>query len=305
MLAVGEDRQHGGNDGYDDSPSTHYSWDETVPNHAAVRAGDRVVLWDKHTLLGASSIESIEEGRRSKKFHSCPKCDKAGIKERKTLKPRFRCHGCGATFDHPDTHSRRVRTYRSRHDVGWVDLAGTLSASELRALCTHPRSQLSIRALDWPRFEEAIRRTDPTVKLTVAEARSGRITGGHRPTTTRVRIGQATFRSRLLQQFGDVCAFTGRAPRPTLEAGHLYRYAEQGSHHDDGGLMLRRDVHRLFDLGQLAVDPRTMKIDVSPDLRGFPAYASLQGKDLQVPTQAGHRRWLAEHWRLHRETGGP
>ena len=35
-LTVGEDRQHGGNDGYDDSPSSHYSWDETVPNHAAV-----------------------------------------------------------------------------------------------------------------------------------------------------------------------------------------------------------------------------------------------------------------------------
>lgn len=34
-LAVSGRRQHGGNDGYDDNPSSHYSWDSTVPNHAA------------------------------------------------------------------------------------------------------------------------------------------------------------------------------------------------------------------------------------------------------------------------------
>ncbi len=76
MLAVGDDRQHGGNDGYDDSPSTHYSWDETAPNHGAIRRGDRIATWDKHTLLGISSIESIEKGRLLKQFHSCPDCEK-------------------------------------------------------------------------------------------------------------------------------------------------------------------------------------------------------------------------------------
>lgn len=56
MLAVGEDRQHGGNDGYDDSPFTHYSWDDTVPNHGAVRPGDRLAIWNKRTLLGISTV---------------------------------------------------------------------------------------------------------------------------------------------------------------------------------------------------------------------------------------------------------
>ncbi len=304
MLAVEGDRQHGGNDGYDDSPSTHYSWDETVPNHGAVRRGDRIALWDKHTLLGISTIESIEVGRSVKQFHSCRACGKAGIKERKTKTPRYRCHGCGSTFSRPRTRSREVTTFRSRHDVAWIDLPGTLPAPDLRALCVHPRSQLSIRPLDWARFEQAIRDVDPTVRFTVTDVRSGEIAGGHRPATARVRVGQAAFRNRLLEQFGDVCALTGPAPRQVLEAAHLYRYADRGRHHDDGGFLLRRDVHRLFDLGQIAVDPGTMRIDVGNDLLPFADYARLQGMTLRVPAMNGHRRWLQEHWRLHR-TGRP
>lgn len=61
-----------------------------------------------------------------------------------------------------------------------------------------------------------------------------------------------------------------------LEAAHLYRYADSGRHHDDGGFLLRRDVHRLFDLGHIAVDPRTMRIDIGDDLLPFDDYARLQ-----------------------------
>ena len=115
--------------------------------------------------------------------------------------------------------------------------------------------------------------------------------------SVRVRLGQAEFRRRMLEEFETDCAFTGRAPLSMLEACHLYSYAAVGEHHDHGGLILRRDVHRLFDLGQVAVNPETMTIDVSDELRGFPTYASLAGRKLGVlettprPTLA--RRTLA------------
>ena len=64
LMAVGENRQHGGNDGCDDEPDTHYSWDRTVNNHAALKAGDAVALWDKKQLLGVSTIEEIETYRQ-------------------------------------------------------------------------------------------------------------------------------------------------------------------------------------------------------------------------------------------------
>ena len=89
-----------------------------------------------------------------------------------------------------------------------------------------------------------------------ARAESWFEANGHRQTLTRVRIGQAAFRKQLLDQFGEVCALTGPCPAEVLEAGHLYSYSKLGRHHKHGGLLLRRDVHALFDRGRLAVDPR-------------------------------------------------
>ena len=59
----GERRQHGGNVGYEDLPSSSYSWDNTVANFASPVPGEGIVIWDGDTLLGASVIEKIIEGR--------------------------------------------------------------------------------------------------------------------------------------------------------------------------------------------------------------------------------------------------
>src|SRR5688572_20810641 len=90
-LAVGDGRQHGGNDGYDDDPAVYYSWDDRVPNHSGPSEGDAIVLWNKRHLLGASIIDAIELGVAKKTLYTCPLCGRAGIKERKTLRPAFKC----------------------------------------------------------------------------------------------------------------------------------------------------------------------------------------------------------------------
>ena len=300
MLAAGDDRQHGGNDGYDDEPAIHYSWDSTVPNHRAVTAGDKIAIRNKRILLGASVVEEIETHETTKPLYGCPACGLAGIKPRKTLSPRFKCYKCKEVFDEPSSTDEPVTTYRSRHDVGWIDLGGCLSGAELRALCVHPTSQLSLRQLRWPSFRAAVARSVQHERLTVLDAREMPPRGGHRQVAVRVRRGQATFRKQLLEELGPTCAFTGPAPPSALEAGHLYSYATVGEHHEHGGFLLRRDVHRLFDLGHLAVDPQTMTVDVAQSLLEFPAYASLAGRRLEVPVKATHKRWLADHWREHR-----
>ncbi len=158
VLAAGEDRQHGGNDGYDDAEAAYYSWDSTVPNHSKLAAGDVIVLWDKRTLLGASVIEQIEHGREVKRRYSCPSCGKASLKRRKTKIPLWKCFKCGDTFDPATTIDEEVRTYRSQHAACWTDLADCLSGAELRALCRDPRSQLSLRQLRWQDFCRAVDR---------------------------------------------------------------------------------------------------------------------------------------------------
>jgi ribosomal protein S27AE len=108
VLAAGEERQHAGNDGYDDHPSTHYSWDSTVPNCGRIAAGDLIVLWDKQHLLGASVIESVSATPSRKRRHRCTKCGLASFKERKTKRPRYLCFKCGSEFDAQDSRDHDV-----------------------------------------------------------------------------------------------------------------------------------------------------------------------------------------------------
>jgi predicted RNA-binding Zn-ribbon protein involved in translation (DUF1610 family) len=302
LMTVGDDRQHGGNAGYDDQADVYYTWDSTVPNHAQVRTGDPIAIWDKDRLLGISVIEEIEEETKEKLLFKCPHCGKAGIKARQTLAPRFKCYKCKTVFDTPDAQTATVTGYRSRHDAAWTSLENLLSGADLRQLCQSPKSQLSMRPLRWDAFQDAVstRGAERAVDRVIQRAPDLAFPQGHILEIVRVRRGQRQFREHLLDAQGETCAFTGEAPARVLEAGHLYSYAELGVHHEHGGLLLRRDVHRLFDDGWLAVDPGTLKVDVSVNLETFPQYASLHDRQLHTPLRDPQVEWLARHWAEHR-----
>ncbi|MGC5387267.1 HNH endonuclease signature motif containing protein [Micromonospora chalcea] len=85
-----------------------------------------------------------------------------------------------------------------------------------------------------------------------------------------------------------------------MEAAHLYSYAAVGQHHDDGGFLLRRDVHRLFDQGDIAVDPRTLTVSLRDELLRYPSYAPLHGQPLATKLERGQVAWIEKHWRQHR-----
>ena len=159
-------------------------------------------------------------------LHRCPECGLAGIKARKRLTPRFKCYKCTATFDVPISRTEPVTAFRSEHDVGWVDLPGLLSGPDLRALCVHPASQLSIRPLRWNDFVAAVSRTSTGEVLTPLRSRAGRLAGGHKNVAVRIRLGQAELSSADARGVRGGLRFTGPAPLSTLEACHLYSYAE-------------------------------------------------------------------------------
>jgi ribosomal protein L37AE/L43A len=306
-LSVGDDRQRGNNDGYDDKPDTHYSWDSTVPNHSSVAPGDFLALWDRRTLLGVSVINQIEVALEPKNLRSCPFCGKADIKARKYLEPVWRCNKCRREFDLPVTHEVDVKTYRSDHAASWVDLRGSLLGPELRRLCKSEKSQLSIRSLRWEDFRRAIETSMGNHPLDIVDSTSesvaaGSIADGFKLVTDRARIGQQAFRTRLFEEQDSVCAFSGIAPPAALEAAHLYSYAETGRHYSKGGLLVRRDIHRLFDDGQIAVSPNTHLVDVAEAILRYPVYAELNGRPLRVPLTETHWEWLALHWHNHQES---
>ncbi|MGW2397054.1 HNH endonuclease [Kitasatospora sp. NPDC001664] len=302
VLALGDDRSHGGNDGYDDDPASHYSWDETVPNHGNLNKGDVIVLWDAKSLIGISVIESIDTKRAPKLRYTCPTCGKADFKGRKKKTPTYLCNQCGAEFDEANSRTEQVMTYRSNHAAGWQAMPGALTGNQLRALCDSPKSQLSMRRMEWAKLKAAIEATTGVeAAVTVTEA-TLELVGGHRTSTARVRIGQGAFRTALLERYKDNCAFTGPAPKAVLEAAHLYSYAATGKHNAGAGLLLRRDVHRLFDMGFIAVHPVTHTMDLAAELLAYETYAPLHQQKVLAELGKDHIRFLAEHWDIHRGT---
>ncbi|CCH30016.1 hypothetical protein BN6_27040 [Saccharothrix espanaensis DSM 44229] len=301
MLAAGTGQKRYSNDGYDDAPAAHYSWDSEVDNAKLPQVGDVIVLWDKKGLLGASVIEKIVTGEGRKVQNRCPYCGMTSINLRKVKTPRYRCYECTRTFEEPDVEQLDVTTYRTHHEIAWVDLAGELTSDQLRELCKLPKSQQSIRELDYRRFERALRTAPGLPSLSPVEAAlATELSGGHTTAVVRVRRGQGAFRSRLLNQYGDRCAFTGPTPRAALEAAHLNSFATDGKHHDQGGLLFRRDIHRLFDLGHLAVDPRELTIDVAATIADYPEYGRLHGEKLHVDLTTRQLGWIKKHWTMHR-----
>lgn len=302
LMSVHDGGDHGGNAGYDDQPDVYYTWDSTVAHHARIKAGDPIAIWDKDRLLGVSVIEEIVEHETEKSLFKCPRCSKARIRARKNKKPRFHCSKCQYEFEKPTIVTKAVTEYRSRHDAAWTSLEGVLTGHELRQLCVAPESIQSMRPLRWNGFEESLRErgVERAVSRVAVRAPDVFFPQGHSLETVRVRRGQKQFRAHLLENQAETCAFTGPAPARVLEAGHLYSYAKLGVHREHGGLLLRRDIHRLFDDGSLAVDPDRLRVDVADHLEPYSQYTYLHGARLQTDLRDTQVKWLAAHWAEHR-----
>lgn len=70
----------------------------------------------------------------------------------------------------------------------------------------------------------------------------------------KARRGQTNFRNRLLQAYGTTCAITGSEVVALLEAAHIVPHAQEPNYSTSNGLLLRADVHTLFDLHQISIN---------------------------------------------------
>lgn len=76
-----------------------------------------------------------------------------------------------------------------------------------------------------------------------------------KPTLRIPRLGQGGFRSQIIDAYSRRCAVTGERTLPALEAAHIIPFAEVQHHDLRNGLLLRADLHKLFDDGYVTVDP--------------------------------------------------
>lgn len=106
------------------------------------------------------------------------------------------------------------------------------------------------------------------------------------------RLGQGGFKALMLDLYEERCAITGHKIRPTLEAAHIKSVAAGGEHRADNGLLLRADVHKMFDSGYVTVDTQ-WRLRVSPLLReefgnGEEFYAA-EGNPIRLPRRRAAR----------------
>jgi len=76
-----------------------------------------------------------------------------------------------------------------------------------------------------------------------------------KPSLVRPRMGQGLFSRAVRDAYGGACAVTSEHSEPVLEAAHIMPYGKGGIHAVSNGLLLRRDLHRLFDRGYVTVTP--------------------------------------------------
>jgi hypothetical protein len=116
------------------------------------------------------------------------------------------------------------------------------------------------------------------------------------------RPEQARFRSDLMAAYGGQCALTGCRAPAALEAAHIVPVSEGGLDRVDNGLLLRADVHRLYDAGLLRVDPEDRSVSLDSSIVGS-GYDQWAGQVLTTPakpseapseTTLRHRRRLLD-----------
>jgi putative restriction endonuclease len=152
-------------------------------------------------------------------------------------------------------------------------------------------------------FERHKRETIHQVANAVSERGFAEIQSGFKyRQSSKVRVGQSSFRMALLAAYRNKCAITGTALEVCLEAAHITAFSETVSHEISNGLLLRRDIHALFDSHLLSVDSEN-RIRLSNSLKAVlevgDEYLQLEGKKLAAPTASilrPSKRRLAEHF---------
>lgn len=107
------------------------------------------------------------------------------------------------------------------------------------------------------------------------------------------RLGQGGFRVRVTDAYGRACAVTTEHSLPVLEAAHIRPFRDGGEHEVRNGLLLRADIHRLFDQGLVTVTPdyrflvsKRLREDYKNGLVYYELQRRLENSGLHLPSES-------------------
>lgn len=125
-----------------------------------------------------------------------------------------------------------------------------------------------------------------------------------KPSLILPRLGQGSFRVLVTEAYERRCAITGERTLPVLEASHIKPYSENGPHSLDNGLLLRSDLHTLYDRGYLTVttDNRiVVSKRIKEDYGNGREYYKMHGNELLILPEKHNDRPAKEYLEWHNE----
>jgi putative restriction endonuclease len=301
VLTFGEDRQHAGNAGYDDVPDKWYSYDSYVANHRQISSGHCLLICNRERALGIARIKKIDEEPSTRVLQRCSKCQGTGIKKRLTKQPLYRCKN-GHEFEEPVRENVSCTKYTARFTGTFEPFTEVFGRDFLRQGCPRYGDQNAMQEFEYLRMAAAFRDRFPKAANVIANFLENRYpmpeaadedqdseASGYAPTPgderqqlfrqIRARRGQQAFREELRARYGDRCAVSGCGILEVLEAAHIRPYRGNLDNHVENGLLLRADLHTLFDLDLIGIEPFTLTVHLHPDVsRG--EYQQLHGSAL-------------------------
>lgn len=319
VLALGDQRKYAGNAGYEDEIERTYRYDSFVQYHRQLAPGDVLLVKGPAGVVGMAQVEQVRSSPGTKEQRKCPVC-------RRTVAAETRCKN-GHRFERPIVEQVDCTRFDAEFGSSYMRLEG-ISLERVREACPGLTMQMAIKPVDLRALLPHLAETNSAVAPWVSErfgvqlldasdangngsAASG---DGYAPLgrderlevsrQIRLRRGQQAFRNALRARYGDLCLVTGCALLDILEAAHISPYRSGSDHHVENGLLLRADVHTLFDLNLIGVDPATLRVSVHP-AAAVAGYANLEGQSLRVGRHRPSRVALARRWEMFQHARGP
>jgi hypothetical protein len=97
----------------------------------------------------------------------------------------------------------------------------------------------------------------------------------------RLRQGQARFRDAICRRYGSFCQVTKCGILEILEAAHIHPHRGTRDDDQENGLLLRAEIHTLFDVDLLGIEPETLQVELSATIAA--EYGQYGGKRLSCP----------------------
>ncbi len=147
-----------------------------------------------------------------------------------------------------------------------------------------PESSEELPGHDLKTLDETVRVFTPTIEDTRKAALR----------SIKTRQGQQEFRETLRSRYGDQCQISGCGLLDVLEAAHIKPYRGGNDHNPANGLLLRSDLHTLFDLDLIGIEPQTLTVRVHP--RAQQEYGQHEGKKLRCIGSEPSKEALSLRW---------